>query len=78
MPATGELHKLFCESVKRRRLELGLKQAEVAVKMGISTPAYCQIEIGLRVPSLTVVESVAKALRTSPAHLLIASEVATF
>ena len=65
-----ELHDVFCENVRARRGRLNLTQKEVAARLGISSPRYCQIERGDNIPSLDLVERVAAALGTSAQSLL--------
>lgn len=64
------LHRMFCLNIIRRRKELGLTQAQVAARLGMSQPAYTQIETGKSCPSLEVVERVATALETTGSELL--------
>lgn len=71
MPAEIELHRIFCDNVRHRRIELGLTHREVGERLGISPPSYTQIEVGRRVPTLGVVAAVAKALETSAISLLV-------
>ena len=65
-----ELHDVFCENVRARRARLGLTQQEVADRLGISGPAYSQLESGRRCPTLQVVERVAQALNTAASSLI--------
>jgi len=64
------LRDLFCENAKRRRLELGLTQEEVASRLGVGQPAYAHIEAGRRSPGIAIIESVAEALNCDPLDLL--------
>lgn len=64
------LHRMFCQRVIERRKELGLTQAQVSNRLGISQPAYAQIESGKSCPSLDVVERVATALECTGSELL--------
>ena len=68
--ANTKLHRRFCEAVRTRRLELGLTQAVVAQRLGISVPTYSAIENGRASPSLDQVERVAKALECDGGDLL--------
>jgi len=70
MSKHSELHRLFCSNVRDRRAKLNMTQEEVASILGMSQPGYAQIEHGTRVPSLSVLEKVARALRTKPTDLL--------
>ena len=66
----SDLHRVFLENVKARRQELDLTQSEVAEIMGVAQPTYAHIESGRNIPTLGIVERVAKALRTSSLQLL--------
>jgi transcriptional regulator with XRE-family HTH domain len=68
--AKSEEHALFCESVRSRRRELGLTQLDVAERLGISQPAYSEIESGKVEPGLRQMFRVASALETSVHELL--------
>lgn len=65
------LHDNFCAGIRRRRLELGLKQSEVAELMGVSRPMVAQAETGVHRPNLETVEKFAKALNVPPLYLLM-------
>lgn len=64
--------------VKIRRVELGLKQKEVAALAGI-TPQYLRnIETGkAKNPSIEVMKKLSKVLHTSPNNLFFENTVAT-
>ena len=68
--ATSEEHAEFCERVKARRKELGLTQVEMAEKLGMTQPAYAQVEVGTRAPGFHVIYRVAAALETTVHDLL--------
>ena len=70
MAVGSQLHEAFCANVRRRRLELGKTQLEIATEMQISQPAYAQIESGRRGPGIDVIANVARALNCDPADLL--------
>lgn len=57
-------------AIKSRREELGLSQAYVAEKAGISQAMLCQIERGTKNPSLQISAEIAKMLRCSLDDLL--------
>jgi len=59
----------FCEKLKECRAAAGLSQDDVAKKVGITQAAYSYIEKGLKMPSLPVATSLAKALNTSLDYL---------
>lgn len=71
----SKLHKTFMENVRARRLELGLTVQQMAERLGVSQPSYTQIEMGRRVPTLSVVERVSQALGIAAAALLMPREV---
>jgi transcriptional regulator with XRE-family HTH domain len=56
----------------KRRAELGLTLREVAIEAGISLPYVANLEKGRGNPTLDVIESLAVALETSVAMLLVA------
>ena len=66
-----ELHRIFRDNVYARRKELGLTQSEAAKKMGVSQPAWAQIEAMRTAPGLGIVERVAEVLRTTPSQLMM-------
>lgn len=70
MSKHSELHQVFCANVRQRRSDLNLTQEQVAEKLGMSQPGYAQIEHGKTVPSLSILERVANALRIKPTDLL--------
>lgn len=60
-----DIKKKFGERVRLRREELGLSQEEFAFQSGIHRTYVSGIERGVRNPSLTMVERIAKALDVS-------------
>lgn len=52
------------QAVRERRLALGLSQAEVAERAGMSQPALSRLEAGGTVPTISVLERIAVALET--------------
>lgn len=56
--------------VRTRRKELGLKQEELAARVGISASFFGHIERGSRVASIETLVSMANALNTSADYLL--------
>ncbi|MDQ1306887.1 MAG: hypothetical protein QG671_2719 [Actinomycetota bacterium] len=55
---------LIGQAVRERRLALGLSQAEVAARAGMSQPALSRMEAGGTVPTIPVLERIALALET--------------
>lgn len=72
MRAEGELHRGFCETVKARRIELGLTQQDMADALGVTQPAYAVIESGKISPTLKQISLIAKRLKTKPKLELVA------
>lgn len=64
------LHK----RLKTIRTTLGLSQEEVAKACGITQSAYCRIENGDRMPSLSVIMRLAKIFDASIDYLVFAGE----
>ena len=62
MPKTA-LHEGFCQSVRVWRKELGLTQADLAERLGVTQEAVSAIERGKGSPSLDSIEKVAAAMR---------------
>ncbi len=58
------------ETLKKRRLELSLTQADVAEKAGIKRSAYSLYESNKREPSIETLRSISKALKTNLSNLL--------
>ena len=57
-------------AVRRRRIEVGLTQAEAAKRAGISAGHLCEIERGTRNPSAPVLDRLATTLATTTAELM--------
>lgn len=64
------LHRKFCDNVRSRREALGLTQAQVAKRLGLTQSYYSAIEHGYRTPGLDVIERVSAALNCEPFELL--------
>ena len=59
------------DRIKARRMQLGLSQEEVAVKLGYkSRSTINKIELGINDITQSKVVSIAKALDTTPAYLM--------
>lgn len=65
-----ELVLVFADNVRRRRLELGLTQADLAERIGAHPPYISDIERGIKSPFLGNIARFAKALKTTPQKLL--------
>lgn len=70
MPAKTSLHRVFCENIRLRRLQLGLTQKEAGRLLGIKQGPYAKIEGGGSRIRIDGIESVAVALQTTPSKLL--------
>ncbi len=64
------LHDFFCTNVRRRRLELGMTQAQLAAKLGVAPAYISEIEGGRNSPTITTIDRFAEALQINGAHLL--------
>ena len=62
--------EMFGQAVKRWREKRGLTQEALAHEAGITTSYAGQVERGAKVPSLTVVLKLCRALNCSPGELL--------
>jgi transcriptional regulator with XRE-family HTH domain len=62
--------KIFAERLKDRAAVLGLSNAEVARRTGLSERRYGHYVSGSREPDLATLARIARALGTSPNHLL--------
>lgn len=67
---SGELHRIFCDNVRERRLQLALTQQLLADRLGLHRVRVTEIESGRSVPTLDLVERVAEALETTADRLL--------
>lgn len=70
MPAQTNLHRIFCENIRLRRLQLGLTQTEAGRILGIKQGPYAKIEGGGSRIRIDGIEAVASALQTTAAKLL--------
>ena len=72
-----ELHDLLARNMKRERALLGLTQADLAEKAGISVGYVGELEIGRKFPSAENLEGIAQALKLRPFRLLDGPEDVT-
>ena len=56
--------------LKEARVVAGMSQADVAKAIGVSQPAYCYIENGDKMPSLSVAKQLSKILNVSLDYLV--------
>jgi transcriptional regulator with XRE-family HTH domain len=62
--------KIFAQRLKERAKMLGLADAEVARRAGLSERRYGNYVSGIREPDLYILTKIATALSTTPNHLL--------
>lgn len=70
MRVNAKLTKILAKNVRKERKRLDLTQEELAERVGISRAYMGYIEQGRNVPSLEILEKIAKALKVSPGDLL--------
>jgi transcriptional regulator with XRE-family HTH domain len=70
MRKNAKLPKVLGKKVQRQRKKIGLSQEAVADKVGISRAYMGYIEQGRNIPSLEVLEKVAKVLKVKLNELL--------
>lgn len=58
------------KAIKAKRLTLNLTQKELASRLGLTQPTYCNIEKGLRNPSLSTLMKLADILDCTVDELL--------
>lgn len=67
----SELRRNLVRNLKRRRTFLGISQAELAERAGISVGFVGEMEMGRKAPSLEVLDHLAAALEVEPFRLLM-------
>ena len=72
-----ELHRLLVRNMKRYRTLLGITQAELAERAGISVGYVGEVEMGRKFPSPGKFEGIARALELRPFRLLMGPEDVT-
>ena len=60
----------FAKNIKRRRLELGLSQEQLAEKLAVTRQTVSNWERSVSFPDLPALERIAEALGTDPAELI--------
>lgn len=65
MRKNAKLPKVLGKKIQKRRKEASLTQEELGFKVGISRAYMGYIEQGRYVPSIEVLEKIAKSLKTS-------------
>ncbi len=71
------LRMAFGQAVRDRRKELGLSQEALGERADLHRTYVSQVERGLKSPSLTSVEHLAKVLGVRPSELIRAAEKLT-
>lgn len=70
MRKNAKLPKVLGKKVQRYRKKTGMSQEEVAHKVGISRAYMGYIEQGRNVPSLKILEKIAKAIKVKLSDLV--------
>lgn len=70
MRKNAKLPKVVGSKVRRFRKKMGLTQEDVAYKVGISRAYMGYIEQGRNIPSLEVLEKIARVLKVKTSELL--------
>ena len=60
----------FAKNIKRRRLELGLSQEQLAEKLAVTRQTVSNWERSVSFPDLPALERIAESLDTDPAELI--------
>ena len=58
------------EKIRKAREERNMKQETLAAAVSVSVPMICRIEKGAKLPSLSLLISIARALECSAGQLL--------
>ncbi len=66
------IQSVLARNLRKRRTELGLTQAELAARLGMSQPSLSTLEKGTYAARLDTLDRLAEALDTTPAELLTA------
>lgn len=64
-----KLKTIIGKNIRTHRKDLGLTLEKAAEKIDISTKYLSEIERGIKEPSLSTIEKIAKAYKLSPLHL---------
>jgi transcriptional regulator with XRE-family HTH domain len=72
-----ELHQLLVRNMKRYRILLGISQADLAERAGISVGFVGEVEMGRKFPSPEKLEAIAHVLGLRPFRLLMGPEDVT-
>jgi transcriptional regulator with XRE-family HTH domain len=72
-----ELHRLLVRNMKKHRILLGITQAELAKRAGMSIGYVGEVELGRKFPSAEKLEGIARALEMRPFRLLMGPDDVT-
>jgi transcriptional regulator with XRE-family HTH domain len=72
-----ESHRLLLRNMKRYRILLGISQAELAERAGMSVGYIGEVEIGRKFPSPEKLEAIARVLGLRPFRLLMGPDDVT-
>lgn len=64
----SDIAKAYGNFIKERRTEIGLTQADVAKKLGISQVAYGRYELGSREPNFDLILKISDILDFKPSE----------
>lgn len=64
------LEVAFGQVIRQLRTEKGLSQEKLSFESNLDRSFISQLECGVKQPSLVTIFQLAKALETSPAHIL--------
>ena len=65
-----ELRQVFRDNMRKRRMDIGLSQVDLAERLGVFQPYISDLESGRKSPLMETLADIAEALETTPAKLL--------
>ncbi len=71
----SEIKSIFSANVKRLRKSLGIKQQELAEKLGVTRSYVALIETGRAGFTSESIATIAEALKTTPQHLFTSEKI---
>lgn len=71
---SAPFRKAFGEAVRNFRLKRGLSQEKLSFESGLDRTYISGVEVGVRNPTIELVERLARALATKPSKLLVEAE----
>lgn len=66
-----KLHEVLSRNIRFMRFERGISQKDLAKRAGLSQSTVAQLESGLKSPSLSTMEKIAKELQLETYQLLV-------